>query len=74
MLDLTRKAGERIIVPDLELTITVVGIQGNKVRLGVAAPARVATHREEVWQRVVSVASTQTQTNSSSDGPSQPGG
>jgi carbon storage regulator len=52
MLVLSRKLGERIVVPNCELTITVVAIQGNVVRLGVEAPATIPVHREEVWRRI----------------------
>jgi carbon storage regulator len=52
MLVLGRKLGERIVVPNCELTITVVAIEGNIVRLGVEAPATTAIHREEVWRRI----------------------
>ena len=52
MLVLSRKIGERIVVPHCELTVTVVSIQGNKVRLGIAAPAEVGVYREEIWQQL----------------------
>jgi carbon storage regulator len=52
MLVLSRKIGERLVVPSCEMTITVIAIQGNKVRLGIAAPDDVQVHREEVWHRV----------------------
>jgi carbon storage regulator len=52
MLVLSRKIGERILVPDCDLTFVIVGIEGNTVRLGVSAPAEVAVHREEVWRRI----------------------
>ena len=52
MLVLTRSIGEQIVVPECEVTITVVAVQGKKVRLGVSAPARLAVHREEVWRRI----------------------
>jgi carbon storage regulator len=51
MLILSRKIGERIIVPDCGLTITVVGLRGNRVRLGIVAPPTLRVDREEVWQR-----------------------
>ncbi|HJT78484.1 MAG TPA: carbon storage regulator [Gemmataceae bacterium] len=53
MLVLTRKLGERILVPGCDLTITVVAIEGNAIRLGITAPADVAVYREEVWNRLV---------------------
>ena len=52
MLVLTRKIGESVVLPDCGVTVTVVAVQGDKVRLGFAAPARVVIHREEVWQRL----------------------
>ena len=51
MLVLSRKVGERIVVPGCDLTITVVQVRGKHVQLGVSAPDDVAIHREEVWQR-----------------------
>jgi len=56
MLVLTRKVGERIVVPDCDLTITVVAVRGDQVRLGISAPAQVAVHREEIWQRIAEAA------------------
>ena len=52
MLVLSRKLGERIVVPQCELAVTVVGIEGNKVRLGISAPTDVGVYREEVWQQI----------------------
>jgi carbon storage regulator len=52
MLVLTRKAGEKIVVPECAMTITIVQITPTKVRLGISAPAGVLVHREEVWQRL----------------------
>jgi len=52
MLVLTRKLGEQIVVPSLNLTVTIVAIENNKVRIGITAPAGVDVHREEVWQRI----------------------
>ena len=54
MLVLSRKLGERILVPHCDLAVTVVSIDGNTVRLGISAPAEVGIYREEVWQRVCS--------------------
>ena len=48
MLVLTRKVGEKIVVPQCQLTVTVLEITSSRVRLGVSAPAGVAVHREEV--------------------------
>jgi carbon storage regulator len=52
MLVLTRRVGESIVLPDSSVTVTVVSVHGDKVRLGFAAPASVAIHREEVWRRL----------------------
>ncbi len=52
MLVLSRKLGERIVVPHCGMTVTVVAVEGDRVRLGIAAPAEVAVYREEVWQRL----------------------
>ncbi len=52
MLVLSRKLGERIIVPDCEMSVTVVAIEGNTVRLGITAPTTVGIYREELWRRV----------------------
>jgi carbon storage regulator len=50
MLVLSRKEGERIVLPGCDVTVTVVAVVGNKVRLGITAPPNVAVHREEVWK------------------------
>ena len=52
MLVLSRKPGERIVLPHLELAVTVLAIEGKAVRLGIAAPEAVAVYREEVWQQL----------------------
>jgi carbon storage regulator len=52
MLVLSRKVGERIVVPEYRLSITIVAIEGSKVRLGISAPPEVAVHREEVWRQI----------------------
>jgi carbon storage regulator len=52
MLVLTRKLGEEIVIPSLDVTIRLVEIRGDKVRLGVDAPVQVAVHRKEVWDRI----------------------
>jgi carbon storage regulator len=51
MLVLSRKIGERIVVPDCALAITVVAVYGNTVRLGISAPAEIGVYREEICQR-----------------------
>jgi carbon storage regulator len=52
MLVLSRKIGERVLVPQSDLSITVVAVEGNVVRLGFSAPSEVGVYREEVWQRI----------------------
>jgi len=50
MLVLSRKCGERIVVPGCALTVTVLAVKGNNVRLGFSAPLDVDVYREEVWR------------------------
>src|SRR5215469_18072443 len=51
MLILTRRPGESVKIGD-DITVTVLGIKGNQLRLGFSAPAHIAVHREEVYQRI----------------------
>ena len=51
MLILTRRVGETLMVGD-EVTVTVLGVKGNQVRIGVNAPKEVAVHREELYDRL----------------------
>ncbi len=52
MLVLSRKLGERILVPHCDLTVTVVAIEGNTVRLGISAPGEIRVYREELWRQI----------------------
>lgn len=51
MLILTRRVGEAVMIGD-EVTVTILGVKGNQVRLGIDAPKTVAVHREEIFDRI----------------------
>jgi carbon storage regulator len=51
VLILTRRIGESVIINE-DITVTVLGIKGNQIRVGIDAPRHVSVHREEIYQRM----------------------
>lgn len=69
MLILTRRVGESVVIGE-EVTVTVLGVKGNQVRIGINAPKHVAVHREEIFERIKAEHGGEEQPATAGNGPS----
>ena len=60
MLVLSRKLGEKIVIPTHNITLTVLEIRGDRIRFGITAPPEVPVHREEIWHEIQKAKTAQT--------------
>jgi len=70
MLILTRRVGETVMIGN-DVTVTVLGVKGNQVRIGINAPKSVAVHREEIYERIKREQQGESQGESQGEEPKQ---
>ena len=68
MLILTRRVGETVMIGD-DVAVTVLGVKGNQVRVGISAPKSIAVHREEIYERIQRERPAEHQSTSNSEPP-----